>query len=173
MFNSDESGLGIKIRKIHWKFWMYPLYTTKTCIFEQVWPNCATFKMSVFKLKSGIQDQSGSLSSLLLLAQSHTFCWKYHCNDNQCKQINMGFSAGPTWGGGGEALPPWTCFMGLKVSFHVNPGGEIWDSHRMFHRPYHLIAHPSLHPQHNEPCCWMLLLKCWAQPGRGADYSLD
>ncbi len=43
-----------------------PPYTTKPCIFEQVWPKPATCKLTIFKPKSGIQDQSGTLSSLLI-----------------------------------------------------------------------------------------------------------
>ena len=42
-----------------------PPYTSKICIFEQVWPKPTTFKMSFFEPKSGIQDQSGILSSWL------------------------------------------------------------------------------------------------------------
>ena len=41
-----------------------PPHTTERCIFEQVWPKPATFKLPIFKQKSGIQDQSGTLSSL-------------------------------------------------------------------------------------------------------------
>ena len=40
-------------------------YTTNTCLFELVWPNPVTFKMSFFKSKSGIQEQSRKRSSLL------------------------------------------------------------------------------------------------------------
>ncbi len=42
-----------------------PLYTTKRCTFELTWQKPATLEMSFFKPKSGIQDQSGKLSSLM------------------------------------------------------------------------------------------------------------
>ena len=42
-----------------------PSCAPKRCIFEPVWPKLATFKKSLFMLESGIQDQSGKLSSLV------------------------------------------------------------------------------------------------------------
>ena len=45
-------------------------YTSWRCIFLQVWPKPATFEVSFLKLESGIQDQSGILSSLIWHNQS-------------------------------------------------------------------------------------------------------
>ena len=84
-----------------------PLYTPKKCIYEQVWSKPATLKCHFSILESGIQDQSGKLSSLSICICLHFYInhaqHRVHCMANSQLSLGLitwnthpGFAYGPS-----------------------------------------------------------------------------